>query len=132
MFLILMTKINFFYDYKNYCTHHFQPFDTCVVPHLTQSENLIQVENITKEKAKQISVLAIKNYLRSASANSNKKLISQVKQNFYKKIKSYLIKYYIKYFYKDIFTKLISKKSKYRNDALEIYNLITNNTYVKQ
>ena len=96
------------------------------------SEELIQVDNITEEKARQISVLAIKNYLTTASTNSNKKLISQVKQNFYKKIKSYLIKYYIKYFYKDIFTKLISKKSKYRNDALEIYNLITNNTYVKQ
>lgn len=56
MFLILVTKINFFYKYelyvpvikinffyKNYCTHHFQPFETCVVPQLTQSENLIQV-----------------------------------------------------------------------------------------
>ncbi len=42
-FLIHVIKINFFYKYKNYCIHHFQPFDTCDVPHLIQSENLIHV-----------------------------------------------------------------------------------------
>ena len=38
----------------------------------------------------------------------------------------------LEYLYKDIFTKMINNGSIYKDDALEIYNLITNNTYVKQ
>ena len=43
-----------------------------------------------------------------------------------------LLYIYYKLFYKNEFLKLLRRNSKYKVDALEIYNLITNNTYVKQ
>jgi glycosyltransferase domain-containing protein len=95
------------------------------------SDEILQVDNISKVKAKEIATTAIKNYLISFSINSNKKYLIQTKKNLYKKVKYFLVPYYLKYFHVDVFTKLISKNSKDKIEALKIYNLITKYTYVK-
>ena len=95
------------------------------------SNEIMITDNLSKEEAINIAKICLKNYLISFTKSSLKRtdvIKKGINNNFIKKL---LLPFYLKYFYKDIFTKMINNKSKYQDDALEIYNLITNNSYVK-
>lgn len=96
------------------------------------SDSLISIDNIRKETAVQIANNTFKNYLISFSSKSNNSHKKNISNQFLNNIKKILLYIYYKLFYKNEFLKLLRRNSKYKVDALEIYNLITNNTYVKQ
>ena len=90
-----------------------------------------KTDNISKAYSKQIAVESLKNYLVLLSVKSSKTILSGSSQYYSIKIKTYFINLYLNFFYVDYFSSLIRKNTNYKKEALEIYNLITKNQYVK-